>query len=327
VIVRDGSPVTARGRSRTRVARDVRSAGDVEAITWANIRRSWRAYLLLSPIFILLGIFVYYPPMLGFVRAFYKWAPTREPIFVGLLNFRTYLAFPEASREFVNVVKLACCSLVTGVVAPFLMAEMIFAVRSRVGKEVYRYAVVIPMLVPGVVYTLLWRHIYDPNLGPINALLGAIGLGALQNDWLGSPTTALYAIMGVGFPWVAQIGTLICLGGLGQVSESVFDACLIDGCTGMRRVLAIDLPLIMSQVRLLTILATINALTSFNNVLVLTRGGPGYATSVPGLRMFERAFTTGEYGYASAIGLLLFVLAVILTLLINRYLRPHFEVD
>ena len=324
---RDRIIASSRGGASERRRGSVRDTGDPEAITWSNIRRAWRAYLLLAPIFALLIVFVYYPPILGFVRAFFKWAPTKEPVFVGLRNFRSYFAFPEASREFINVIKLACFGLVSSVLAPLVMAEMIFAVRSNAGKEIYRYIVVIPMLVPGVVYTLLWQHIYDPNLGPINALLRAVGLGALQNDWLGNPNTALYAIMGVGFPWVAQIGTLICLGGLAQVPDSVFDACLLDGCTGVRRIVTVDLPLILSQIRLLTILSVINAFTSFNSVLILTRGGPGYATSVPALRMFERAFTTGEYGYAAAIGLLLFTLAVGLTVLINRYMRPHFERD
>jgi ABC-type sugar transport system permease subunit len=126
----------------------------------------------------------------------------------------------------------------------------------------------------------------------------------------------------VGFPWVATVGTLVYLGGLAQISESVFDSCLMDGCTGWRRMFYIDLPLVMGQVRMLTILAVIGALTSFNSVLVLTRGGPGYATSVPGLRMYERAFITGQFGYASAIGLLLFVLAITFTILITRFVRP-----
>lgn len=298
-----------------------------EAITWGNIRRSWQAYALLAPIFAMLIVFVYYPPILGLVRAFFSWAPNKPAVFVGLANFKTYFAYPEAAREVTNVLKLMCFGLVSGVVAPFLMAEMIFAVRSKPRKEAYRFLIVIPMLVPGVVYSLLWRHIYDPNLGPINALLRAVGLGMLQRDWLGSPGTALYAIMGVGFPWVAGIGTLVCIGGLAQISESVFDACLIDGCTGLRRIVSIDLPLVVSQLRLLTIQAVINGLTSINTILLLTRGGPGYATSVPGLRMYERAFTTGEYGYASAIGFLLFAFAMLLTYLINRYMRPHYEAD
>ncbi len=290
---------------------------------WIQIRRSWQAYALLAPIFIILIIFVYYPPLLGLVRAFFNWAPNKEPVFVGLQNFVQYFDYDESGREIANMTKLMSFNLLSGVVVPFIMAELIFSIRSSVAKEVYRLAMVIPMLVPGVVFLLLWKHIYDANIGPINGFLEFIGLSVLKQDWLGNPATALYAIMGVGFPWVSGISTLIVLGGLAQMPESVFDASLMDGCTGFRRWVLVDLPLTLSQVRLLLILAVINGITSMQNILILTRGGPGYATSVPALRMFVRAFTTNEYGVGSAIGVLLFVAAMGMTLLINRFIRPY----
>lgn len=288
---------------------------------WTQIRYSWQAYALLAPIFIILIIFVYYPPFLGLVRAFFNWAPNKEPVFVGFENFVRYFKYPESGRELTNMTKLMSFNLISGVVMPFIMAELIFSIRSNVTKEVYRLAMVIPMLVPGVVFLLLWRYIYDANIGPINGLLEMTGLGVLKRDWLGDPATALYAIMGVGFPWVSGISTLIVLGGLAQMPESVFDASLLDGCTGVRRWIMVDLPLSLSQIRLLVILAVINGVTSMQNVLILTRGGPGYATSVPALRMFVRAFTTNEYGVGSAIGVLLFIAAMGMTLIINRFLR------
>lgn len=311
------------------------SASKRQAMEWGRragfratlraMRKSWQAYALLAPIFALLIVFVYYPPILGLVRAFYEWAPLRPAQFVGLENFYRYFTYPESGREITNVLKLTYMGFVTGVIAPFVMAELIFSIRDAVSKEVYRFAIVIPMLVPGVVYTLLWQHIFDPNLGPVNSFLGAVGLSALERDWLGDPVTALYAIIAVGFPWVSGIGTLVFLGGLAQISDSVFDACLLDGCTGLRRLWQVDIPLVLGQVRFLTILSVIGSLTTFERVLILTRGGPGYATSVPGLRMYERAFVTGEFGYASAIGLLLFAFAMVLLFVISQLLRPYTE--
>jgi len=289
-----------------------------ELVSWYNIKRSWQAYALLFPILLLLVVFVYYPPLLGLFRAFYDWNPLRESVFIGFQNFIKYFQYPETIRQLVNMSKLFYLGLFTQVVVPFIMAEFIFSIRSRVSKEVYRFLVVIPMLIPSVVFTLMWRHIYDPVLGPINALLNSIGLDVLARNWLGDPATALYAIVFVGFPWVATTNTLIYLGGLAQISDSVFDACLLDGCTGFRRVIQIDIPLVLGQIRLLTILAGINGLTSFNSILILTMGGPGYSTSVPGFYMYEQAFISGQFGYASAVGLLLFVLAMALTLVVNK---------
>ncbi len=249
------------------------------------------------------------------------WRLGQEPVFIGLQNFQTYFSFPETGREIKNIGILLVSSLLTQVLMPFVMAELIFAVRSKSLKEFYKFVVVIPTLVPGVIYVLLWRHIYDPNLGPLNDALDLLGLHALSHNWLGDANTALLAIIGVGFPWVAGVGTLIFLGGLANISDSVIDACLLDGCQGFKRVRLIDIPLVLPQIRLLTVLASIASLTTFEGVLVMTKGGPGYATSVPGLRMFERAFTTGQFGLASSIGLILFVFALVLTFVVNRLTR------
>lgn len=296
-----------------------------ERTTWAAVRGSWRAYALLSPTFLLLLVFAYYPPVLGLVRAFFRWRPGIPASFVGLSNFTRYFDNPETLEEIINMSKFLLFGLLTGVVMPFIMAELIFFVRSAKAKEADRFLVVIPMLVPGIVTTLLWQKLYDPHLGPINDLLKATGFEDLARNWLGDPHTALYAIMFVGFPWVAGVSTLIYLGGLGQISSSVFDACAIDGCTGLRRVLRIDLPLVLGQVRLLTVLAAIGATSSFQGVLILTGGGPGFATMVPGLTMFNRAYRAQEFGYASAVGLLLFMLTMVATLVITRVIRLEYE--
>jgi ABC-type sugar transport system permease subunit len=296
-----------------------------ETLNWRNVRRGLQAYLLLLPIFALLIVFVYYPPILGLFRAFFNWQISKPAVFIGLDNFKVYFSSPDTALEIVNMFRLLYWGLFTSVLVPFIMAEMIFAIRAYSSKELYRFLVVIPMLVPGVVFTLLWRHLYDPALGPINMFLDATGLGMLKRNWLGDPGTALMAIIFVGFPWVATANTLIYLGGLAQISDSVFDACLLDGCIGINRILRIDIPLVLGQVRMLTVLACINALTAFNAVLILTKGGPGYSTYVPGFRMYERAFISGQFGYASAIGLMLFALAMLLTFIVNKTIRPVAE--
>ena len=221
--------------------------------------------------------------------------------------------------------KLLMFFFFSGAVVPFIMAVLIFRIRDTESKELYRLFLIIPMLVPLIVVILLWKQIYDPNLGPINGILEAIGLEFLARNWLGDTSSALYSIMFMGFPWVSGVGTLIYLGGLGQISSSIFDACEVDGCTGLRRTLLIDLPLVLGQVRLMTILAVIAGVTSFQTILVLTDGGPGFATMVPGLTMFHKAFRTQQFGYAASIGMILFVITFTVTLAINRTIHPAVE--
>ena len=108
-------------------------------------------------------------PGWGFRGAFFEWRPTREAEFVGLENFIHYLLqYPESGREFANVARFLVYSLFAHVGMPFVMAELIFAIRSATTKELYRFLVVLPMLVPQIVAMLLWSRIYDPGLGPLN---------------------------------------------------------------------------------------------------------------------------------------------------------------
>jgi ABC-type sugar transport system permease subunit len=115
---------------------------------------------------------------------------------------------------------------------------------------------------------------------------------------------------------------LIYLGGLAQISEAVHDSARIDGCTGLKRIFLIDLPLVLGQVRLQTIMSVIGAITAFDRILVLTNGGPGFATMVPAMDMYQSAFVSNQFGYAAAIGVLLFLFAMLLTIVTNRLIRP-----
>ena len=158
---------------------------------------------------------------------------------------------------------------------------------------------------------------YDPALGPINEGLRALGLEGFAMNWLGEPRIALYAILFVGFPWVSTIGTLIFLGGLLQISESLFESARLEGADGFKIFRSIEVPLLRGQFRLQLILTAVYAVTQFNHILVMTDGGPSFSTMVPGLSLYKRAFEYNEFGLASAIGVAMFVVAVTLTILIN----------
>jgi raffinose/stachyose/melibiose transport system permease protein len=121
--------------------------------------------------------------------------------------------------------------------------------------------------------------------------------------------------MGAGFPFVGGIGVLIYLAGLQSISLEIYDAAKLDGASGFRQFLTIDLPLIKGQIRLLIVLSIITGLQALVGPLVLTNGGPVNATMVPGLYMYQQAFTYGRLGYASAIGVVVFIAVLSLTIL------------
>ncbi len=141
--------------------------------------------------------------------------------------------------------------------------------------------------------------------------------------WLGHAKLALPAMIFWGFPWMNVVSVLLYLSGLGNIDDSVYEAADIDGCGWLRKFWNIELPLILNQVRLTLVLMIIFTLKGWGLVFIIygDGGGPGGAVMLPGLYMFRKAFNDMEAGYACAIGLILFVLIVMLTLLNNKYVR------
>jgi ABC-type sugar transport system permease subunit len=174
---------------------------------------------------------------------------------------------------------------------------------------------------PPLVLIEVWAYLLQPGSGLVDHVLGAVGLP--QPTWLADQHLALASILLVGFPWISNLGFLIFLGGLQNLPKDLLDAARLDGAGVLRRVFAIDIPLLMPQFRIVVILSAINAVQNFVPILLLTNGGPGTATLVPGLDMYQSAFQNSQYGYGMAIGTVLFVAMLIFTLAVMRALRTR----
>ena len=144
-------------------------------------------------------------------------------------------------------------------------------------------------------------------------------------NWLGDGDIALYSLMLMGFPWVGTISMLIFYAGLQSIPDSVLESARLDGATGVRRFVTIDFPLILGQFKLLLILGIIGGIQGFQNVMILTYGGPGKATDMPGLMMFREAFEYGKLGYGTTIGVVMFLVILTLTYVNMKYIRPSAE--
>jgi ABC-type sugar transport system permease subunit len=186
---------------------------------------------------------------------------------------------------------------------------------------VAKYLLVLPIVLPPLILIEVWAYLLQPQYGLIDVFLGALGLP--EPTWLTSPHLALASILLIGFPWISNLGFLIFLGGLQNLPKDVLDASTIDGVGALKRVFTIDIPLLLPQFRIVVILSGIYAVQNFIPILLLTNGGPGTATLVPGLDMYQSAFQNDQYGYGMAIGTLLFVVMLAFTLIALRLLRPR----
>ncbi len=219
-----------------------------------------------------------------------------------------------------NIAILVVGSIAITLASQFTAAEIVSRLPRRAGA-VARYLLVLPIVLPPLVLIEVWAYLLQPSSGLIDRVFGAVGLP--QPSWLGDPHLALVSILLIGFPWISNLGFLIFLGGLQNLPKDVLDAGRLDGLSAFRRVFAIDIPLLMPQFRIVVILSGIYAVQNFVPILLLTNGGPGTATLVPGLDMFQSAFQNDQYGYGMAIGTLLFVVMLIFTLMAMRLLRSR----
>jgi ABC-type sugar transport system permease subunit len=285
---------------------------------------AWRArlgYALVLPAIVLLGVLIYYPAALAIYYSLTNFSLGNVTQFVGLANYQQIITDDFYFRTgMVNMLLIAITSVIKTVTVPLLVAELIFWLRNRVHQYVFRTLFVLPAVVPALVFALLWKQVYDPRTGLLNELLAVLGLSGWQQAWLGNAHTALWAIIGVGFPYVDAFAFLILLGGLLNINSEFFDAAKVDGAGWWSRFRHIDLPLLVAQFRILLFFAVLGTVQGFAGIFILTQGGPGTATYVPALQMYLR-ISDGDFGYASAIGMILFAMIFVATIFILRFRR------
>lgn len=287
------------------------------------LQRIWKArtaYLLLAPLLIGLLIFSYYPPLSGLYHSFFDWNVTGKATFVGLDNFKELFSDPVFLNSIPTLLKIGIPTLLISVVVPLIMAELIYAVRNSKLKYLYRVLVLLPMVAPGLIYTLLWEKIYDPQLGLLTQILRAVGLVDPDQiiNWLGDANLVIPALIFKGFPWIGGTAVLIYMAGLMNISTDVVEATVLDGCSTWKRIWHIDIPQLSGQIKYFLVFGLIGVIQDYNNQLLITEGGPGYTTYVPGYYMYVKAFTAGRMGYASAVGFVMFIVIFALTLLIMK---------
>ena len=284
--------------------------------------RAYRPALAIAllPSLLLIGIFSYYPAVRSLIGGFYTWNGFSPPTWAGVSQFTQYLKSPTFGPELKNIAILTGGSIAITLVSQFTAAEVVTHMPPRASR-ITMYLLVLPIVLPPLVLIEVWAYLLQPGAGLIDKILGVVGLP--QPTWLSDPHLALIGILLIGFPWISNLGFLIFLGGLQNLPKDILDASRMDGVGPLRRVFVIDIPLLLPQFRIVVILSGIYAVQNFVPILLLTNGGPGTATLVPGLDMYQSAFQNNQYGYGMAIGTLLFVAMLAFTLIAMRLLRPR----
>ncbi|UCC63857.1 MAG: sugar ABC transporter permease [Anaerolineae bacterium] len=289
---------------------------------WKRIWQAKTGYLMVAPTLAFLLVFLYYPALSGLYRSLFNWTAGRPGKFVGLGNF---VELFTDDKVFILGLKNMLLMLVwylfifVGLSIP--VAVLILRIKSGRVQYFYRLFMILPVVIPGVVFILLWTFIYDATIGPLNALLTAVGLENWTRAWLADPKTALYAVMLRNFPWVDGVSILILVAGLQAIPVEVIESGRLDGADGLKRLWYIELPLVMGQIKLLIVLTLMWGVQQYSGIWAMTQGGPIDRTQVPGMWMYFNAFRIGRMGYASAIGVVMFLITLVATIVNMRYIR------
>ncbi|MEQ4717972.1 sugar ABC transporter permease [Nonomuraea sp. B19D2] len=258
-------------------------------------------WLFLLPLIATFGCFAWWPIVRSVVLSFQSTNLVDAPTWVGMDNFANLLADPLLWTTVRNTVWFVVLALLFGFPLPIMLAVVMSELRRFGG--LFRVLVYLPVVVPPVVAVLMWKWFYDPDFGLFNEALGVLGLGPFP--WLQDTSTAMPSLV-LEATWAAAGSTvLIYLAALTSVPGELYEAAEIDGATIMKRIWHVTLPQLRGVLLIMLLLQILGTFRIFTEPFVLTDGGPEDSTVTILLLIYRYAFIYGDYGVASALGVLL----------------------
>ena len=228
--------------------------------------------------------------------------------FVGFDQYARVLGDALFRTGVANTLVFAVAGVAVQMVLGFALALLTTKVAR--GRLVYRTVFILPILVPGIVIGAIWKLMYNFDFGVLNQLLGLFGVRPV--DWLGSTATALAAVIAVDVWHWTPFVFLLMLAGLESLPQDVYEAARVDGATFMQELRYVTLPLMLPAIVVTMLFRILVGVKVFDEIYLLTGGGPGTATEVVSYTIFRRFFTEGQTGYGSAMSVVvLFAIAFV----------------
>ncbi|RSN68349.1 MULTISPECIES: carbohydrate ABC transporter permease [Actinomadura] len=262
------------------------------------------------------------PFLMNIGTSFTDWSGVGSPEWVGLENYEKLMGDERFWSSFRNnvlvILGMAIVPTVIGLVLAGALTDLIDRHFGSRTAAVLRACIYLPQVLPVVIAGVVWSWLLAPDDGAVNALLEAVGLGSLAQNWLGDPDTALWSVLAV-MVWT-QIGfpLVIFMSGLQRVDPSLYEAAEIDGASWARRFWHVTVPQIRPEIFVVLLWTTIAALKAFPQIFVLTKGGPGGSTNVPSYYSYVNFFEKQDVGYGSAIATVLTLVIIALTVVFLR---------
>jgi multiple sugar transport system permease protein len=287
----------------------------VPTVPWyRRLTGEWLGYVLLSPAILLLVLLGLYPGVYAIVISFFQFRGGVLGGFIGLGNYARLVTDGHFWNSLRVLVAFAVCAVSLEFLLGFGLA-LFFSQELKL-RALWRSFLIVPMIVTPVVVGLIWRLMLNPDTGVVNYFVRLLGFGPVE--WLSRPFPAFVSIVAVDvWNWTPFV-FLVLLAGLESLPIEPFEAARMDGAGPMRIFLDHTLPLMRPSILIALLIRTMDCLRLFDQVFVLTGGGPGNATEVLSLYQYRIAFKYFDQGYAAAS---LFLLLIVVVLISQAYIR------
>jgi multiple sugar transport system permease protein len=289
-------------------ARDPRPA-PVAISWWRRHKAGFAPYVFILPNLLLFTVFVFVPLLYAVYVSFHEWTLIGTPEFSGMLNYERLLRDPLFWQALWNTVVYTAGCVPLAIAIGLLLA--IGLNRDLPGRTILRSVYFMPVVVSGVVTAMTAAWLFNDNYGVINAVLRGFGLAPVP--WLSSPRFVMFSLIATTL-WI-RVGfcMVVYLAALQTIEPSYYAAAEIDGASRLQQFRHITLPLLRPMTFLLLVINVIFSFHVFDLVYVMTGGGPGFSSTMLVQYVFQKAFMDSEMGYACAVGIMLFLLILGLT--------------
>lgn len=275
------------------------------------------AFVLLAPaVLLLLALSIY--PLIYAVSLSLQVTSGGETNW-SLGNFTRLLSDSFFSSALIHTLVFATSALVLEFFLGLALAAMLN--QHIRGRSFFRALLLIPMMLPSVVAAVVWRLMLNPNFGAVNGTLTGAGIDTTSLTWTASPKLAMLSIIVVDVWQWTPFMLLILLAGLQAIPDEPYEAAKIDGSTAWQTFRHVTLPLLKPAILVALLLRTMDLLRVFDQVFILTEGGPGFATETLSLYIYRSAFRFSDFGYAAAMSFVLLIITNVISLFYIRVLQ------
>lgn len=265
---------------------------------------TWTPVFFLLPYLLFFTVFILIPLVWGFIISLQEWSILSDPIFVGLENYSELLQTRRFWISVKNTFLFALESIPLLLVVPLLLALLLN--KTFKGQKIARNATVSPFLIPSSSILLLWIWMLDNQTGLINHFLGALGLK--PQAWLSNEYSAMFVIVVITLWWTAGFNIILYLSSLQDLPPELYESAAVDGATSWNQFWHITLPLLRERMLFICTLQIIGSFKLFDQIYILTGGGPAGGTRTLAFYLYESGFRDFMFGRAAAVSWLMFVI-------------------